>query len=74
MEIAAQIRDYLAILQSRERLYQVIRAELLAIKAEFGTPRRTEISDQEFEVDLEALIQREEMVVTVKDCGDVMGK
>ncbi len=68
-EIAVGIRDYLAILQSRERLYAVIRDELNAIREEFATPRRTEISDQEFAVDVEDLIQREDMVVTVSHAG-----
>ncbi|HLB06169.1 MAG TPA: DNA gyrase subunit A, partial [Alphaproteobacteria bacterium] len=67
--IAVGIRDYLAILQSRERLYAVIRDELNAIREEFATPRRTEISGQEFAVDVEDLIQREDMVVTVSHAG-----
>jgi len=41
------------------------------VRDQFGTPRRTEIVEQEFEADIEDLIQREEMVVTVTHGGYV---
>ncbi|MCB9978806.1 MAG: DNA gyrase subunit A [Rhodospirillales bacterium] len=69
--IAAKITEYLAILASRERLLEVLRAELLEMKEKFGTPRRTELVDSEFEADIEALIQREDMVVTITHGGYV---
>jgi DNA gyrase subunit A len=46
-----------------------LRGELLAIRERFATPRRTQIEDVEFEADIEALIQREAMVVTVSHGG-----
>ena len=46
-----------------------MRTELLEIKEQFATPRRTEILDNEFEQDIEDLIQREDMVVTVTHGG-----
>ena len=64
-DLVAKIADYLDILSSRERLRGILRDELLEIKERFATPRRTEIEDAEFEHDIEDLIQREEMVVTV---------
>jgi DNA gyrase subunit A len=64
-----EIRGYLEILRSRARLVAVMRDELLAIKKEFATPRRTAIEEVEFEADIEALIQREAMVVTVSHAG-----
>jgi DNA gyrase subunit A len=48
-----------------------MRKELLEIKDQFATPRRTEILDNEFEQDIEDLIQREDMVVTVTHGGYV---
>jgi len=54
---------------SRVRLIEVLRGELLDIKQRFATPRRTAIEDVEFEADIEALIQREAMVVTVSHAG-----
>ncbi|MCZ6720096.1 MAG: DNA gyrase subunit A, partial [Proteobacteria bacterium] len=68
-EIVRQIKGHLKILQSRKRLYEVIRRELTEIKERFATPRRTAIEEQEFEQDVEDLIQPEEMVVTVTNKG-----
>src|SRR6266481_4295218 len=67
--LIAEIGGYLEILGSRARLIEVLRGELLAIKERFATPRRTAIEDVEFEADIEALIQREAMVVTVSRGG-----
>ncbi len=68
-EVTDQIQEYLALLDSRDRLYALMRAELVDIKTQFATPRRTEIQDNEFEADIEDLIQREDMVVTVTHAG-----
>ena len=68
-ELAAQILDLLDILGSRERLLSVLRGELVEIKERFGDARRTTIEDVEFEHDVEDLIQREDMVVTVTHNG-----
>ncbi len=70
-EIVARIQEYLAILGSRVRLMEVLRAELLDIRERFGNKRRTEILDIEFDTDIEALIEREDMVVTVSHAGYV---
>lgn len=69
IEIGEAIKEYLSILCSREKLYGILRQELVDIKTEYNTPRRTQIEDLEFEHDIEDLIQREEMVVTVTDTG-----
>ncbi|MGE0659472.1 MAG: DNA gyrase subunit A [Reyranellaceae bacterium] len=68
-QVTDQIREFLALLESRERLYALMRSELVEIKDQFATPRRTEIQDNEFEQDIEDLIQREDMVVTVTHAG-----
>jgi len=67
--LITEIAGYLEILRSRVRLIEVLRGELLEIKQRFATPRRTVIEDVEFEADIEALIQREPMVVTVSHAG-----
>jgi DNA gyrase subunit A len=67
--LITEIGGYLEILRSRARLIEVLRGELLAIRERFATPRRTQIEDVEFEADIEALIQREAMVVTVSHGG-----
>lgn len=69
IDLGAEIKELLSILGSREKLYGIMRDELIAVKTEFSTPRRTTIEDVEFEHDIEDLIQREEMVVTVTNTG-----
>ena len=70
-ELGEQIEEYLSILASREKLYGILRDELLEMKQQFGDERRTTIEESEFEHDLEDLIQREDMVVTVTQSGYV---
>lgn len=67
--IVREITDYLEILASRPRLLEILKTELLEAREQFATPRRTTIEDLEFEADIEALIQREDMVVTVSHSG-----
>ncbi len=64
-ELAREITDYLEILASRDRLLKILKDELIRIKDEFATPRLTTIEIGDFDQDIEDLIQREEMVVTV---------
>jgi DNA gyrase subunit A len=68
-KLAIEIKDYLDILSSRVRIIDIIKTELSDIKAEFGTPRRTEIMEMEGEVEDEDLIAREDVVVTVSHRG-----
>ncbi|NBX04286.1 MAG: DNA gyrase subunit A, partial [Alphaproteobacteria bacterium] len=67
--LAAEITEYLSILSNRDKLYSLLRDELNAAKEQFATPRRTTIDISEFEADIEDLIQREDMVVTVTAGG-----
>ncbi len=68
-KIGAEISDYLEILSSRVRIYQIVKDELTAVRDEFGTPRRTEILEGGPDMDDEDLIAREDMVVTVSHLG-----
>ena len=68
-EIQVRIEDYLEILASRPRRMEVLTEELIEIRDKFADPRRTEILENEFEHDIEDLIQREDMVVTVTHGG-----
>jgi len=70
-EIVEQIAAYLEILRSRERLTSVMLDELDAVREQFADERRTEIEEAEFEQDVEDLIPREDMVVTVTHGGYV---
>jgi len=70
-EVTDKISDLLATLANREKLLGILGDELKEIRERFSTPRRTHIEDNEFEADIEDLIQREEMVVTVSMTGYV---
>ena len=70
-DVCKEIERCLEILGSRDVLMRVLRAELVDIKERFATPRRTELTMDEHETDLEDLIQREDMVVTVSSAGYV---
>ena len=69
VDLGAQIRDLLDILASHERIIQIIRDETTAVRDNWASPRRTEISDAEIDIDIEDLIAREDMVVTVSNTG-----
>ena len=68
-KLGEEIKDYLDILGSRTRVMTIITDEMIAVRDEFSTPRRTEIMDGGFDMDDEDLIAREDMVVTVSHAG-----
>jgi len=71
-ELADKIRDFLEILGSRVRLYEVLRGELEAVRDEFSNDRRTVIDTTTIvDFDDEDLIAREDMVVTLTAGGYV---
>ncbi len=67
--LAGSISELLAILADRVKLYGVMRDELQAVRDEFATPRRSEIVAAFEGIDDEALIERQDMVVTVTMAG-----
>ena len=67
--LGATIRELLEILGSHERIIQIIREETISVRDNWASPRRTEISDAEIDIDIEDLIAREDMVVTVSNTG-----
>ncbi|HEX4693514.1 DNA gyrase subunit A [Sphingomonas sp.] len=64
-QLASSIAELLEILANRVRLYEVMREELVDVREQFATPRRTEIAAAADGIEDEDLIEREEMVVTV---------
>ncbi|MEW6514677.1 MAG: DNA gyrase subunit A [Pseudomonadota bacterium] len=68
-EVMEIITDLLDILARPERITQIISDELAAIKAQFGDKRRSEIVLQTADINLEDLIAREDMVVTLSHGG-----
>ncbi len=70
-KLSSEIKDHLETLSSRGRVMDVIKGELAEIKSSFATPRKTEIVENEGEIEDEDLIAREDMVVTVSHAGYV---
>ncbi len=68
-QLAEEIKGYLEILASRDRVLSIIRDELTEIRTAYATPRRTEILESDADMEDEDLIAREEMVVTVSHEG-----
>ncbi|MCK9284208.1 MAG: DNA gyrase subunit A [Rhodocyclaceae bacterium] len=68
-DVMAQIADLLDILARPERITRIIADELTAIKAQFGDPRRSEIVLNTSDINIEDLIAREDMVVTLSHGG-----
>ncbi len=68
-DILEKIEDLLDILQRDDRLKQVIRLELEAIKEQFADPRRTEIIIDHSDLTVEDLISEEDVVVTISHLG-----
>nr|WP_254899224.1 DNA gyrase subunit A [Thalassococcus arenae] len=68
-DLAGKIKEYLAILGSRDRIMGIIGDELREVRELFAVPRRTEIVDWSGDMEDEDLIEREDMVVTVTQSG-----
>lgn len=68
-EIMEKINDFLDILSSDERVKEIIKEEITAIKEKYGDERRTAIEPVSGEVDIEDLIPEEECVLTYTNIG-----
>ncbi len=68
-ELQILIADLSEILANSQRLMQVIRDELTAVKDQFGDERRTQIIEQEGDFCLEDLVPEEDVVVTISHEG-----
>src|SRR5947199_1537228 len=68
-QVLALIQELKGILASDTKLMAIIRAELLAVKDEYGDARRTEILTETTELTIEDLLADEEMVVTISRAG-----
>jgi len=69
--LLTQIEDLLDILTNPDRLLNVIREELVAIRSQYNDSRRTEIIDDHLNLTLEDLITEEDVVVTLSHAGYV---
>tara|TARA_Y100001936_G_scaffold226304_1_gene245568 strand:+ start:3197 stop:5956 length:2760 start_codon:yes stop_codon:yes gene_type:complete len=68
-DIVQNIIEFLSILRSRDKLMDIMKDEFEQIKQQFAVPRRSEILDVELNQDVESLIEKEDMVVTLTNGG-----
>lgn len=69
LEILTRIIELLEIINSTDRLMEVIREGLIEVRDQYGDERRTEIVEQEEDVSMEDLITPEDVVVTLSHAG-----
>lgn len=67
----AQIQDLTEILETPQRVLDIVKTELNEIKEKYDTPRKTEIRDLEDEIDIGDLIEREDVVISRTHFGYV---
>ncbi|WP_413727953.1 DNA topoisomerase (ATP-hydrolyzing) subunit A [Sodalis sp. RH19] len=70
-ELLDQIAELIIILENPDRLMEVIREELNAMKEQYNDPRRTEITANTSDINIEDLINEEDVVVTLSHQGYV---
>jgi DNA gyrase subunit A len=68
-DLIKSIAQFKAILESQAMVLQIIRDETREIREKYGDERRTEILQEEGDIDLEDLIADEDMVVTISHEG-----
>ncbi len=68
-ELMKQIGELKAILADRKLLLGVIREEIIVIRDKYGDDRRTSIGFDEFDISMEDLIPREDVVITMTKLG-----
>ena len=67
-KIMADLRD---ILQKPERVLAIIKNDLIAMRDKYPTPRKTELSYDESEIDLADLVKKEDVVISITHFGYV---
>ncbi len=67
--LVESIKEYTSLLESRPKLLELMKQELMEVKENFAIPRRTSISQQAFEMADIDLIQCEDIVLTITRDG-----
>ena len=66
-----QIADFKDILAKEERVWNIVKTELIEIRDSYGVDRKTEISLDYSNIDIEDLIAREDVVISLTHAGYV---
>ena len=65
----AQMADLRDILAKPERVLAIIKNDLITLKEKYPTPRKTELSYDESEIDLADLVKKEDVVISITHFG-----
>ncbi len=68
-ELMRLIAEYLSIIESNDKKYEIIKEELIELRKKYNNERRTQIKASHVEIDLEDLIPQEDVVVTITNSG-----
>ena len=68
-ELLKKIELYESILRSEKKVLEIIKQELKETKEKYGDDRRTQIVAKEIDMDIEDLIQKEDVIITVSHSG-----
>ncbi|MBE6082929.1 MAG: DNA gyrase subunit A [Tissierellaceae bacterium] len=68
-ELIKEINKFKEIIANERLVYEIIKNELLEIKAKYGDPRRTKIMPSSDEIDIEDMIEDEDVVITLTHNG-----
>jgi len=68
-ELSILIAELMALLADKNKLYALIKEEIIALKERFGDERRTQIKPKEDEMNIEDLYEDEECVITMSHLG-----
>ena len=68
-ELEKEIADLKNILETPQRVIDIIKTELLEIKTKYNDPRRSELSYDYSDIDIEDLIDEEDLIVSVTHDG-----
>ena len=71
VELREKIAWYKSVLADEKLVLQIIKEEMAEVRAKFANPRRTELTGDARDLDVEDLIAEEDMVVTITKAGYV---
>jgi len=69
LELLKKIEEYKLILKSKQKVRELIKQELSEIEEKFGDERRTEILAEEEDLEIEDLIAKQNVLVTISHLG-----
>ncbi len=70
-ELEIKIRELKEILADENKIYEIMKKELIELKEKYNDPRRTSIEDERLVIDREDLIKQEKVIITITNKGYV---